>query len=199
MFNSMKAILIGLSAAISLLGCAVSGTYPSQWPEIGQKKLVGKCPDVSGKYNNHGVTGPADAKQLTLTQILGLADGDAVAVVQSPELITVSVWNSGRRSGEVSFVSGETSIGWDMSRPRSFICPVDILSGRTLLLSDLERGKQHFGGAYGLVYANWEGAPIQKAADGSLVVKFEKGTGALIGLLPAGKLERVWYRFESLE
>lgn len=199
MLREKNAILVGLCAAISLHGCAVTGSYPSHWPELGQTKLVGKCPDISGKYMNHGVSSPSGARQLTLTQILGLEDGDVVEITQSQDVISVCVRISDRLSEEVSFVSGETSIGWDMSRPRSFICPFDILSGRTILLSDLERGKQSLGGAYGLVYINWEGAPLRKAADGSLVVKFEKGSGALIGLLPVGTLERVWYRFESLE
>lgn len=199
MLRDKNAILVGLCAAICLNGCAATGIYPSHWPEVSQGKLVGKCPDISGKYKNHGGRSPSSAKLITLTQILGLEDGDAVEITQSQDVISATVWISGGRSGEISFVSGETSIGWDMSRPRSFICPIDIPNGRILLLSDLERGKQSLGGAYGLVYANWESAPLQKATDGSLVVKFEKGSGALIGLLPLGKLERAWYRFEPLK
>jgi hypothetical protein len=200
MLREKNTILVALCAAISIHGCAVTGTYPSHWPELGQAQLVGKCPDISGKYKNHGLSSPSEAKQLTLAKILGLEDGDVVEITQSPDMISVSLHTPDGRLVERDFFSCETSIGWDMGRPQSFLCPFDILSGRILLLSDLERDHtQSLGGAYGLVYANWAGAPLQKATDGSLVVKFEKGSGALIGLLPLGTLERVWYRFESLD
>lgn len=143
----------GASIALALVllpilgGCAVTAQYPSDWPRIGAATLVGTCPDISGKYRNSGVSHPYGAKQLLLFRILGLCDGNFVDIAQSPDAITVSVWNAGERADTVTFLSGEGGIDWDMSRPRTFICPVDILGGRILLFSDLERGKQSIDGA----------------------------------------------------
>lgn len=185
MFKQKNAIIVGLCAAISLHGCAVVGPYPSHWPKIGQAKLVGKCPDISGKYKNHGLSSPSDAEQLTLTQILGLEDGDVVEITHSPDVISVSLRTTDGRLVERDFQSR---------------CILDIPGGRKLLLSDLENDHESsFGGMPGILAMSGEMTPLYKAVDGSLIVAFQKSWGGLIVVLPIGMQERVWYRFEPLE
>lgn len=186
--------------AVNLVGCAVTGTYPENWPEVGRSDLVGKCPSIAGKYRNLGIHHPSDARPLSLTELLGLQNGDQVDIVQSPDTISVSVWASGKHVETVSFASGELGIGWDISRPRTFICPLEIPSGRVLSFAHLERGgTQLLAGSYGAGMFSLNASRVSKGADGSLVIKLQSGGGALIALFPVGKVEIIWYRFEPVE
>jgi hypothetical protein len=185
-------VVLGCLMVPVLSGCAITGTYPGDWPEPGKVTVVGKCPSIAGKYSNSGISHPSDARPLSLTQLLDLADGDQVEITQSPDVIAVSVWNAGERSETVTFSSGEKAYGWDTSQPRTFICPVDILSGRILLFSHLH--KQSL--ALGYAGVGWEAVRFNKANDGSLIVWVEKGGGVLLAVVPVGWLDRVWYLFQ---
>lgn len=181
-------------------GCAVTGDYPDEWPKLAPQKMIGKCPDISGKYKNLKVENPyfdSTPMPITLAQTLGLSDGDHVEIWQSPEVIKVTVRNYGSEVEAVAFTSGEVGIGWEKNRRHVFLCPYDIPSGRVIYFS--HQGQSSIGGNQGIFAAQWEGVSYYKAVDGSLVVKFTKGLGGVIAPFPFGKVDRIWYRFESFE
>lgn len=190
----------GFVIALNLFGCAASGTYPANWPETVRGELVGKCPSIAGKYGNRGVHDPADSPSHSLTELLGLEDGDYVVIVQSPKAISVSAWKLEGHVETASFTSGEVSWGWDASRPRSFICPMDILSGRVLSFPHLAKGYTRFTGGAGAVgFFEINFSSVSKTADGALVIMLQSGGGAVVGPVPVGRFERVWYKFERLD
>jgi hypothetical protein len=182
-------------------GCAVTGSYPSDWPEYDGKQIR-KCPKIAGAYNNLGVRHPPEAMQLSLTQILGLQDGDRVVIDQSPATISMAVSKSGELVETVVFTSGEISFhgltGWDTSRPRTFSCMLNVPDfQRNLSFSHLMRSSIGGVGGFGagVIGASGESVRFTKRTDGSLLVHFAKGWGALIGIVPVGYSEQFWIRF----
>ena len=185
----------------ALGGCAIIGSYPADWPadEGGQ---IGKCPNIAGAYNNVGVHHPPEAKPLTLTQVLGLQDGDRVLIDQSPDTISVAVSRSGAPVETVVFKSGEIEshglTGWDMSRPRTFSCLLNVPDfQRRLSFSHLMRSSIGGVGGFGagVVWGSGDSVRFTKRTDGSLLLQFDKGWGALIGVVPVGYSEQFWIRF----
>jgi hypothetical protein len=182
-----------------LSGCAVTGSYPPDWPEPAKGNLVGLCPPIAGKFSNAGTAHPKDAGPLSLTRLLDLPDGEQVEITQSPDRIEVTVWTAGTRSETVTFTNGEVALGWDMSQPRTFACPINIPSGRILLFSHLEKNTDSVGGVGGILAAGGKDVRFANAADGSLIVNIMEGAGVLVGFVPIGWTDRVYYRFEPVD
>lgn len=190
----------GCAIVLNLVGCAVTGTYPAEWPETVRGEQVGKCPSIAGKYRSRGVQHPPDAPALSLTELMGLGQGDYVDIAQSPDTISVSAWAAGRLVDTRTFSSGESPAGWDMNRPQTFNCPMDVTSGRVLSFAHLEGGSTQFVGAtQGTVAFTVNAGRVARTADGSLVVMLQTGVGGLIGPVPVGHFKRVWYLFGPLE
>ncbi|MBX3637270.1 MAG: hypothetical protein KF683_18025 [Rubrivivax sp.] len=188
---------------LALGGCAVTGDYPGDWPRYDGAR-IGKCPVIAGSYRNVAVAAPADAipASLSLSGLLGLQDGDRVSIEQSPDSISVTVAKGDSpvetavfRSGQVEFL-GLT--GWDVSQPRTFSCALNLpdfqhrLSFSHLLRSSVS-GIGGFGA--GVVGGSGEGVYFAKGTDGSLILLFERGWGALLGIVPVGQVDRFWIRF----
>ena len=188
---------------LALGGCAVTGRYPGDWPQYDDAR-IGKCPDIAGSYRSVAVAAPADASPalLSLPRLLGLQDGDRVSIDQSPESIAVTVARDGPpvetavfRSGQVAFL-GLT--GWEVSQHRTFSCVLNLPDfQRRLSFSHLSRsslgGTAGFGA--GVVGGSGEGVYFAKGTDGSLILHFEKGWGALLGIVPVGHVDQFWIRF----
>lgn len=184
---------------VSLGGCAVSGSYPRDWSPAAKGDMVGPCPSIAGRFRNEGTGHPKEAGPLSLTRLLDLPEGEQVEIAQSREKIEVTVWAAGRPSETVTFTSGEVALSWDMSKPRTFACPVNIPSGRILLFSHLESGTDSVGGAGGVAAAAGKDVRFAKAVDGSLIVTVMEGAGVLVGVVPIGWAERVYFRFEAVK
>jgi hypothetical protein len=196
---SIVKVLPAILAALG--GCATVGTYPGDWPadDGGQ---IGKCPNIAGVYNNVGVHHPPEAKPLTLTQVLGLQDGDRVLIDQSPDAISVVVSRSGAAVETVVFSSGEINFygmtGWDTSQPRTFSCVMNVPDfQRRLSFSHLMRSSVGGVGGFGagFVVASGKSVHFTKGTDGSLILHFTEGWGALIGPVPVGSSEQFWIKF----
>jgi hypothetical protein len=180
----------------------VVGSYPSDWPSADGKQ-VGKCPQIAGKYRNVGVRHPPEGASPSLSQVLGLPDGDGVVIDQTSDTISVTVSRSGEPVETIVFTSGERHFrgeltGWDTSQPRTFSCLLEVPGfQRRLSFSHLMRSGIGGVGAFGagMVGGSGEGVDFKKAADGSLLLRFGKGWGALIGPLPVGYGEQFWIRF----
>jgi hypothetical protein len=197
--GSIVKVLPAILAALG--GCVTVGTYPGDWPadEGGQ---IGKCPNIAGAYNNVGVHHPPEAKPLTLTQVFGLQDGDRVLIDQSPDAISVVVSRSGAPVETVVFTSGEINFygmtGWDTSRPRTFSCLLNVPDFQhRLSFSHLMRSSVGGVGGFGagVVAASGKSVHFTKGTDGSLILHFTEGWGALIGVVPVGYSEQFWIRF----
>jgi len=192
-------VLPAILAALG--GCAIVGSYPGDWPadEGGQ---IGKCPNIAGAYNNVGVHHPPEAKPLTLTQVLGLRDGDRVLIDQSPDAISVVVSRCGAAVETVVFSSGEINFygmtGWDTNQPRTFSCVINVPDfQRRLSFSHLMRSSVGGVGGFGagVVVASGKSVHFTKGTDGSLILHFTEGWGALIGPVPVGSSEQFWIKF----
>lgn len=184
-------------------GCAVSGNYPADWP-ADEDEQVGTCPKIAGTFSNIGVHHPPAAVPLTLTlsQVLGLPDGDRVTIDQSPDTISVAVSRPGQPAETIVFSSGKVSAygltGWDTTRPRTFSCVINVPDFRhRLSFSHLMRSSISGVGGFGagMVAASGESVHFTKGTDGSLLLHFSKGWGALIGPMPVGASEQFWVRF----
>jgi len=204
--RSCRCFLKVLPAVLAVLGgCVVTGSYPTDWPKDDGKQ-IGKCPEIAGRYSNLGVRYPPEEMPLSLTQVLGLQDGDCVVIDQSPDTISVAVSRSGEPVETVVFASGEINFygltGWDTSRPRTFSCLLNVPDfQRRLSFSHLMRSS--IGGVGGLgagvIGASGESVHFTKGTDGSLLLHFGKGWGALIGIVPVGYSEQFWIRFAPAE
>lgn len=182
-------------------GCAVTGSYPANWP-ADEGKQIGKCPKIAGTYSNVGIRHPPEAMLLSLTQVLGLQDGDRVMIDQSPDTISVAVLRSGQPVETVVFSSGEMNFygltGWDTSRPRTFSCVMNVPDfQRRLSFSHLMRSSVGGVGGFGagMISASGESVHFTKGTDGSLLLNFSAGWGALIGPVPVGSSEQFWIKF----
>lgn len=204
--RSCGQVLKVLPALLAVLsGCVTKGSYPSDWPGD-EGKQIGKCPDIAGAYNNVGIRHPADAMPLSLTQVLGLQDGDRVFIAQSPGTISATVSRSGEPVETVVFTSGEIRshglTGWDTSQPRTFSCILNVpdfqhrLSFSQLMRSSIG-GVGGFGA--GMIVASGESVSLTKRTDGSLLLHFSKGWGALIGIAPVGYSDQFWIRYTPAE
>jgi len=193
-------VLPAVLAALS--GCAVVGSYPGDWPEKADAQ-IGKCPKIAGTYSSAGVRHPPEAPPLSLTQIFGLPDGDRVVIDQSPDTMSVAVSRSGKTVEMVVFASGEIHsygmTGWDISRPGTFMCALNVPDfQRRLFFSHLF--KSALGGVVpGVVGASGDSVEFTKGSDGSLLLHFAKGWGALVGVVPVGYSEQFWIRFAPAE
>jgi hypothetical protein len=176
-----------------LSGCAVT-PYPSGWPEIDLAKMIGDCPDIAGKYRNRGAGHPSDAKPLSLTQALGLRDGDRVTIEQSRDAISVAASDAGEVVETIVFAKKRFA-GWHTNPPRNFACPTP----HRLYFSHMAQPPSGPGSFGAFMVSEVEGAYFAKANDGSLLLTFEKGWAALLAFVPAGELDRVWYRFAPME
>jgi len=192
-------LLPALLAAMG--GCVVAGSYPANWP-ADEDKQVGKCPKIAGTYTNIGVRHPPAAMPLSLTEVLGLQDGDRVVIDQSPDTISVAVLRSGQPVETVVFKSGEIDFhgltGWDTSRPRTFSCLLNVPDfHRRLSFSHLMRSSIGGVGGFnaGVVWGSGDSVRFTKRTDGSLLLQFVKGWGVLIGVVPVGYSEQFWIRF----
>ena len=183
---------------LSLLGgCAVIGSYPRDWPDD-EGKQIGTCPEIAGTYNNVGVRHPPEATPQSLTQLFGMRDGDRVVIDQSLDTISVAVSKSGELVETVVFKSGETWGGWDTSLPRTFNCLLNVPDfQRKLSFSHLMRSSIGGVGGFGagIVGASGESVRFTRRMDGSLLLHFSKGWGALIGIVPVGYSEQFWIRY----
>jgi hypothetical protein len=174
-------------------GCAVT-PYPSDWPGIDRAKLIGDCPDISGKYRNQGASHPSDAKPLSLTQVLGVKDGDRVTIEQSKDAISVTASDAGEVVETIVFAKKRFAM-WHTNPPRNFGCP----SPHELYFSHMTQPPSGPGSFGAFMVSEVEGAYFAKTNDGSLLLTFEKGWGALFAIVPAGRLDRIWYRFAPIE
>jgi hypothetical protein len=182
----------------ALGGCVVIGSYPIDWPEK-DGDLIGKCPKIAGTYSNAGVRHPPEAVPLSLAQIFGLPDGDRVFIEQSPRTISVAVAGPDGAVETVVFTSGEINLhgltGWDVSRPRTFMCTVNVPDfQRRLFFSHLFKSAA---GAPvpGVIGGSGDSVEFGKGTDGSLLLHFSKGWGALIALVPVGYSEQFRIKF----
>jgi hypothetical protein len=184
----------GMVVILALFGgCAVT-PYPSGWPEIDRAKLLGDCPDISGKYRNQSASHPSDAKPLSLTQVLGVRDGDRVTIEQSTDAISVTASAAGEIVETLAYARKRFA-GSNTSHLRNFACPMT----SRLYFSHMMASPSGTGGYGAFVLFDVDAAYFAKAGDGSLLLTFEKGWGALFAIVPAGRLDRVWYRFAPIE
>ncbi len=205
----VRMVAVGLLAS-ALGGCSTIGTYPGEWPAIEDGARIGDCPDIAGTYRNEGSRHPREVPARTLTGLLGLTDGERVAISQSAESITLTVWAGDRTVGVQAFAIARTRRGWDPNRRQAYTCPVDGQTRNPVVAftrgadqpvrpDGAARGSGSSvsgSGAFGMVDSHSSG--LSRAADGSLVVVLESSGFVLLGPITVGGAERSWYRFESL-
>lgn len=194
--REVRAMLIAGLLQLAVSGCQVSGDYPRDWPEPAKKELVGKCPSIAGKYRNVGIGHPKEAGTLLLTRLFDLEQGEQVEIAQSPEKIEMAVWMDGSRSGVVTFTTVWLDPFGDR-KPRLFTCPIAIPGGRFISFADLD--SQAFGGIPGFIASGSHQVSLSTAEDGSLIVTVTDSGGVLMVLVPVGRVDRVYYRFERMD
>lgn len=185
---------IPLTAALLALlvqGCAMTAgerEYPRHWkPTV--PAAAGKCPDITGGYQNTGLTGKISSSASAaygpyLTDFL--AGGRASGISDKTVFIT-------------SPAEGELKITCGSGQPRETMETVlsmakgDYTCGEGgITIKKSRTVRENIAGIEMSTYY------ITKSLDGALIVDdHESGLGLAMCLFPVGNAENTWYRFEA--
>ncbi len=195
MLRRFVCLVAGVVITLNLPACISSNHYPASWPQTVKGEQIGNCPAIAGTYWNAGVSEPGNALVYTLTELLGLSDGDYVLIEQTPDTLTASAWQSDTRIATITYtrLSVTSSEAWkdsDLTRAQWFNCPLDLLSGRQFTFPHLEGVHAWF--------PNFNISNVSKTADGSLVVMLQDGGVSLRHPPAVADIDRIWYKFKAV-
>ena len=190
-----------VAAGLALLtACAVIPAYPPGLPSlVPADTTLEACPVIAGRYADVGDATAEDGRSqgsVSLTRLLhpeltssetpdtvvvGGPEHDLVEIESLKGHVRVAVWRQPKITKEAYLAKGDRVVA------ETYLCQEGFVRlGRTY---DVGAAPPVFFG-----FMNdflW----LRKASDGSLIVLRTSADVLLVGPVPAGKIDKVWYRF----
>ena len=175
----MKHILIFVT--LFLVGCSHTQQYPDSWSKI-EKSINGKCPDISGRYEN--IATDIDGKNAVGLSWLIFSNEEYIEGVEYVEFFLEPTHTTLQVSARSS--KGTSISSTFLQSEKGFYC-----KNGSLIIEDNE-----FFYTYGVVAREWRTFVFNKTDDGLVMQYINSGAG-LVFLLPVAATNKSWYLYKN--